>query len=501
MSSGAGRLLCGRYRLIGSLGDGGMGSVWQAYDTRLERTVAVKELASDQAVEQDRDRQRERVRHEALALAKVEHPVIVTIHDLLYEGRDGDPWIVMAFVRGTPLDRIIDPGPPLDEREAARIGLAVVHGLMACHERGIYHRDVKPANIIRCEDGSVRLVDFGIARIAGQHPLTAGHRVVGTLDFLAPELLNGEPAGPATDLWALGVTLCYALSGRPPFAGGNVSATIAAIIGKDPQPPGSGPLAGFARRMLAKEPASRPDAATVARVLRGIALGRPAAEPPLPAGLAPAGDQALVAAGPAPAQRTPSGPVRARTPLAGLTVTDAVRAVSDPANATAAADLLGLDRERAATIINRCPDQAAGRLLSEVATGQPAEAWRLLDMIPPDRAGRLLGHMSSLGCAAVLAAAPPRVALGLLARTDELTVVSALPEMAPASAASLVTGMSDDERVAQLLLATANPVTVAGILRHVGPADRGRSLLARLPAEFRALVVRFAAAPAAPAGR
>ncbi|HEY0935150.1 MAG TPA: protein kinase [Trebonia sp.] len=475
MSAGPSTVLSGRYHLIESLGDGGMGSVWKAYDTRLERTVAVKELIGAAGGAETRQIQRERVRHEALALAKVEHPVIVTIHDLLYEGRDQDPWIVMAYVRGLSLDQIIRQSPPLDEREVARTGLAVIHGLLACHERGVYHRDVKPANIVRCEDGSVRLVDFGIARIAGENPLTTVDQVVGTLEFLAPELLNGQPAGPPTDLWALGVTLYYALAGQAPFAAASAGATIAAICGRNPRGPrADGALAPFVLRMLAKEARQRPDAATVAEVLRSIASTR---SPSGPVPRLPRPDQAA---------RT-----RVSTPLAGLPVTDAVRVVSDPANSRAAADLLALDPSRAASIISRCAEAAAGRLLSAIAADQPAVAWRLLDMLPQERGGRLLDHMSSLAAAAVLAVPGPGPALGLLARADGLTVVSALTEMTPAAAAALVTALDDDARAARLLFQTASPPAVAGILRRVEPAARGRALLSQLPAGYRQLVLRY----------
>src|ERR1700743_3787589 len=120
-----------RYRLEERLGQGSMGSVWKAYDTRLERTVAAKELVSARGGAEDLDIRRERVRREALALAQVEHPPIATIHDLIYEGPGQDPWIVMAYVRGRSLDSILSDPRPLAERKVARIGLAALQGLMA----------------------------------------------------------------------------------------------------------------------------------------------------------------------------------------------------------------------------------------------------------------------------------------------------------------------------------------------------------------------------------
>src|ERR1700743_794483 len=185
-----------RCRLEERLGQGAMGSVWKAYDTRLERTVAVKELVSRRDGGEDLDVRRERVRREALALAKVEHPAIVSVHDLIFEGPD--PWIVMAYVRGRALGLIIKEEGPLDARRVAGVGAAALHSLMACHEQRVYHRDVKPANIVLSDNGAVPLVDFGIARIVGKNPLTVDSNVIGTPEFLAPELLTDHRPGPAT---------------------------------------------------------------------------------------------------------------------------------------------------------------------------------------------------------------------------------------------------------------------------------------------------------------
>ena len=261
MTSPPVRVLNDRYRLEQRLGQGSMGSVWKAYDTRLERTVAAKELVCGRDGGEDLGVRRERARREALALAKVEHPAIVSIHDLIYEGAGQDPWIVMAYVRGRPLDLIIKDSQPLDERRVAGIGLAVLHGLRACHERDVYHRDVKPANIVLCDDGSVRLVDFGIARIVGKNPLTVDSNVIGTPEFLAPELLTDHRPGPGTDLWALGVTLYHALDGRSPFRAETLPATIAAILSKNlAEPRTRGEVAALVLTMLRKHPAERPDA-------------------------------------------------------------------------------------------------------------------------------------------------------------------------------------------------------------------------------------------------
>jgi Protein kinase domain/MgtE intracellular N domain len=484
------RLLNGRYRLDARLGQGSMGSVWKAYDTRLERTVAAKELVSGRDGGEDLGTRRERVRREALALAKVEHPAIVSVHDLIYEGPGQDPWIVMAYVRGRPLDLIIKEGRPLDERRVAGIGHAALQGLMACHEERVYHRDVKPANIVLADNGAVRLVDFGIARIVGKNPLTVDSNVIGTPEFLAPELLTDHRPGPATDLWALGVTLYCALEGRSPFRAETLAATIAAILSKNPAEPRTrGEVAALVLAMLRKHPAERPDAATVGAVLRRVANGaranppaaaRPAAraaraEPPVTTRAAP----------PAPPRATPRA--ERLTPLEGMPALDAAKIVSDWPTDRAVTDLLSLGETAAAAIINRCADPVAGKLLSGIAAGQPARARKILEMVTTERAGRLLDQMSSLAAASALSLPSPTGAVRMLGHADDLTAAGVLLEMSAPSAAGLITAM-DAERAAKLL-GQAAPVTAAAILRNV-PGDRRRLLLNELTEPFRALVAR-----------
>ena len=492
-----------RYRLEERLGQGSMGSVWKAYDTRLERTVAAKELVSARGGAEDLDIRRERVRREALALAKVEHPAIVTIHDLIYEGPGQDPWIVMAYVRGRSLDSILSDPRPLDERKVARIGLAALQGLMACHERDVYHRDVKPANIVLSDDGSVRLVDFGIARIVGENPLTVDSNVIGTPEFLAPELFTDHRAGPATDLWALGVTLYCALEGRSPFRAETLPATIAAILSKNPAEPRTrGEVAALVLTMLRKHPAERPDAATAAAVLQRVAGGQAAGPGWTPGGWAPGRpgqaarrpQEPRVTQGavrrPAPAQpprAAPAGAPLPHTPLHGLPAQDAAKIVSDWPTERAVTDLLTLAESAVARIINRCDDPVAGKLLSGIAARQPARVRKILEMVTTERAGRLLDHMSSLAAASALSLPTPTGAVRVLGQADDLTVTGVLLEMSAPSAAGLVMVM-DTERAVRLL-GHAAPVTVAEILRNV-PGDRRQAVLSRLPQRFRALVAR-----------
>jgi hypothetical protein len=494
------RVLSGRYHLVEPLGNGAMGSVWKAYDERLERTVAVKELLADGSLGEDAKVRRERVRREALALAAVEHPVVVAVHDLIYEGREQAPWIVMAYASGRSLQRIIEKSERLDEREVTRIGLAVLQGLWACHDRDVYHRDVKPANIVRADNGSVCLVDFGIAWFSGKNSLTVESRVLGTPEFLAPELLNGERPSQATDLWALAVTLYAILERRSPFSGETMAATFAAILAAEPARPRHGDALGdLLLRMLRKDPDDRPQVERVAADLRRIAASEPASRGqsrpatklypqdtgrsgPRPYGTALKSAAYLQQAVGRQAQRT--------TPLSGWPAQDAARIVTEWPTDRAAAELLALDRSKAANILNLCADQVAGKLLTAIAVSRADLAWSFLDMVPLKRAGLLLDEMSSLAAAVALAVPQARAALKVLARADELTVVGALANLAAPNAGAVVTLMDDDQRVVRLLVRTANPVVVAGILRHVPPSRR-QALLPLLPAGFRDLVLQY----------
>jgi flagellar motility protein MotE (MotC chaperone) len=477
----AGEVLNRRYRLVQRLGEGGMGSVWQAYDAVLGRAVAAKELICDPFDAEPAAVRRERVRREALAMAKVEHQAIITIHDLIYAGAAEDPWIVMGYARGRPLSAIIKQDPPLSEQRIAAIGRDVLAGLRACHECSVYHRDVKPANIIVGGDGSVRLVDFGIARIVGTDPLTADTKILGTLDYLAPEVLNGRAAGSATDLWALGVTLYHALTGKPPFLAETPVATIAAIFFRNPpEPRGGGRLADLVLAMLRKRPQDRPDGATVTSILRGVGAsgsrggggtgGQPYRTPPRQQ---PPGHRHAT---------PPIGLGQRLTPLYGMPVLNAAKVVADWPTERAAAALLGLGATEAANIVNQCEEPVSGRLLSAIAADHPEHARRILEMVTTERAGQLVDHMSSVASAAALSVPPSGKAARILDRADLPTVVGTLSEMPPRGAAAIVLAL--DEPRAVEVLGRAAPATVAAILGNVPAAGRD-ALLSRLPKRFR----------------
>jgi tRNA A-37 threonylcarbamoyl transferase component Bud32/flagellar motility protein MotE (MotC chaperone) len=508
-----GELLNDRYQLVRQLGYGTMGTVWEAFDTGLERTVAVKELAPGRFGGEDAVTRRERVRREAIALAQVEHPVIVTVHDLISVGDDEDPWIVMGYVPGRPLSDIIEEqkDAPLPEWKIAAMALAVLEGLRACHASRprVYHRDVKPANIIVGPGESVHLVDFGIARIVGKVPLTDVRNIVGTPQFLAPELLDGESAGPGTDLWALGVTLYYALTGRPPFWAETMGAMFTAIKFRNPpEPREGGPLANLVLQMLRKRPEDRPDAATVAAMLGGVASqpdwsgGQAYRVRPRPDAERGGGAWVPQEQPPRERARTQPGPRPRLSALSGLPVLTQAQVVAGMPTDRAADELLLLSKHDAARIINRCDDALGGNLLSAIAAPggessagdrdageRPAAARKILQMLPPDRRCSLLDYMSSVALAAVLALPPTEEIVRIVERADTATVVGALSEMSPVRAAALVRAM-DVGRASEVLRRVA-PTYVADILRSVSPASRRQELLSRLPERSRASVLRY----------
>lgn len=263
----------GHYEIVSLLGEGGMGRVYRAWDTRLERDVAVKVLSDDA-----RDTARQALR-EARAASALNHPGICTLHEA--GESDGLPFLVMEFVDGETLDRRI-PENGLPAAEVIRIGAAVADALAHAHSRGVIHRDLKCANVALTADRRPRILDFGIARrvstgtlaetAAASSILEAG-TIAGTLHYMAPEVLQGQPADARSDLWALGVMLVEMASGRRPFDGATALALSSAILRDPPQIPPTVPreLAAIARRLLAKDPADRPgSAAETAAALRAI---------------------------------------------------------------------------------------------------------------------------------------------------------------------------------------------------------------------------------------
>ncbi|MGW0148144.1 serine/threonine-protein kinase [Streptomyces sp. NPDC003333] len=274
---GTGRLIAGRYRLLAKLGHGGMGTVWRAKDETVDREVAVKEpRVPDHLPERERANAYERMRREARAAARLDHPAVVNVHDVAVV--DGRPWIVMELVQGRSLGAALQEGT-LGARDAARIGLEVLGALEAAHAAGILHRDVKPDNVMLGRHDRVVLTDFGIAQIEGETNLTDTGGFVGSPEYIAPERVLGQRPGPASDLWSLGVVLYAATEGVSPFRRSNTPATLQSVLNAEPAAPAAarGPLAEAINGLLQKDPSRRPDAA------RTRALLEKAADPPEPA--------------------------------------------------------------------------------------------------------------------------------------------------------------------------------------------------------------------------
>ena len=252
--------LIDRYELRHKLGSGGMGTVWQAYDPRLRRQVAVKEVfLPDHLSRPARDNTKARVVREAQATARIDHPSVVTVHDVL--DVEDTPYIVMSLVEGGSLSARLAESGPLSAEETLRMAGALLEALRAAHGSGVVHRDIKPANIMLTDDGRrTVLTDFGIASVldTGSVSLTTTGSILGTADYIAPERLERENSGPAADLWSLGATLYAALTGRPPFHRDSLATTLSAILAAPiPDPPCEGPLGELIKGLLVRDPDER----------------------------------------------------------------------------------------------------------------------------------------------------------------------------------------------------------------------------------------------------
>lgn len=285
----ASRVIGGRYALIDVLGTGGMATVWRAVDQVLGREVAVKLLSPQLAADRTF---RARFEREAKHVAALSHPQLVTVFDC---GIDGDtPFIVMELVAGRTLRQVLDEHGALPPDDAVAIAAAVCEALEAAHGSGLIHRDIKPANIVLSAAG-IKVLDFGIARLDGTAGGTRTQAVLGTAAYMAPEVAAGGPAGPRSDLYALGCVLFEMLTGTPPFTADADVALAYRHVHDDPGPPSArrpglpGQLDWVSSQLLAKNPAARPADAAAARasLLAALTPGRTAVLPPQPRTTAP----------------------------------------------------------------------------------------------------------------------------------------------------------------------------------------------------------------------
>ena len=246
------------YRISKELGRGGMGVVYQAEDLKLRRTVALKFLPAEAIRDPESKR---RFFNEARAASALDHPNICTIHEI-DETSDGLVFIVMPYYAGQTLNDRISHGP-LSISDALGIAVQTAEGLALAHQKKIIHRDIKPANILLSEDGLVKILDFGLAKLAGTSILTRKGMVLGTVAYMSPEQTRGEPVDRRTDIWSLGVVLYEMLAGRPPFAGEYPQSIIYGIQNEIPAPLSSLrtgvplPLEQIVSKTMAKAPAER----------------------------------------------------------------------------------------------------------------------------------------------------------------------------------------------------------------------------------------------------
>ncbi|GGL17468.1 hypothetical protein Sme01_72000 [Sphaerisporangium melleum] len=278
MKADRAQLLGDRYRLISPLGQGGMGIVWRAHDRRLARDVAIKELRPAQHGDRfDVHTARRHALREARSAARLSHPAIVTVHDLLEE--DGRLWIVMELVEALTLQATAWHLGRLPVHWTAWIGFHLLSGLRHAHAAGVLHRDIKPGNVLLTGERVV-LSDFGIAVLQDESSHTTTMPVVGSPGYIAPERLRGHPATQAADMWSFGATLYFSVEGRPPASdGGDL---LSARPPEQHRPPRrAGALRTLLQGLLEPDPAERLTSDQAAVLLSELLRKEGIAVPPM----------------------------------------------------------------------------------------------------------------------------------------------------------------------------------------------------------------------------
>lgn len=255
----SGQILGSRYELVSRIAIGGMGEVWKANDSVIGRTVAIKILKDEYMGDPGF---RERFRAEARHAALVNHEGIANVFDFGEE--EGSAYLVMELVPGEALSSILEREKILPATKVLGFVAQTAAALHAAHQAGLVHRDIKPGNLLVTPDGTIKITDFGIARLADQVPLTATGQVMGTVQYLAPEQAGGKPASPATDVYSLGIVAYEALAGKRPFRGeSQVAIAMAQIKEAPPALPSSipEPVRALVMSCMAKKPEGRPASA------------------------------------------------------------------------------------------------------------------------------------------------------------------------------------------------------------------------------------------------
>ena len=278
----------GRYEILDELGRGFMGAVYKARDAQIGRAVAIKIILTAQLPPEEIAQYRERFRREAQAAGRMSHPGIVTIYDIA-ESEAGEPYIVMEYIEGSPLDRLFASGaerPPLGQ--ALDWAQQVAEALDYAHSRGVVHRDVKPANILVTREGRTKIADFGIAKLAGTQ-LTQAGQLVGTPAFMSPEQFSGAAVDARTDLFSLGAVLYWMCTGEKPFAGDSVTTVSFKVVYTPPIPARNlnptlpADLDNVLAKCLAKNPDDRyASCGKLGEDLERLQRGKPVAAPPAP---------------------------------------------------------------------------------------------------------------------------------------------------------------------------------------------------------------------------
>ena len=293
--------IVGNYKIIDKIGEGGMGSVFKGVDLMLEREVAIKMLRPELAQQPNVV---ERFRTEAVTLAKLNHPNVATLHSFFRQGEDF--FMVMEFVRGETLDHMIRTRGAMPCDQAIQLMGMALEGMDHAHKMGIVHRDIKPANMMLTDSGSIKVMDFGIARVLGTDRLTKVGHLIGTVEYMSPEQVRGEETDARSDIYSLGILLYEMLTGRVPFTSTSEYELMRCQIEDAPTPPRTFaphiplPVEQAIMRSLAKKREARYQSASEFRMMllqTTGSLARPSKDSAIPAGgdAAPAtfADQAL----------------------------------------------------------------------------------------------------------------------------------------------------------------------------------------------------------------